>query len=136
MTKNPNKSKDLRIGNLIYYHFDNKELNPINVTLETIKNICYENYGYECFVGIPLGVKWLEKIGFRFIKRNMWELKIDFTTKLQWYENQDDYITLLVNNYKNGEKLESSYLALKHIRHINEVQNLFHSLAGYDLVVT
>ena len=84
---------------------------------------------------IKITPSWLEKLGFKFIIRNMWELKIDFYTKLQFYENQDDYITLYIKNYKDMAFHSETYTYLKHIKHIHEVQNLFYSLTGRELTV-
>lgn len=85
--------------------------------------------------GIKINTKWLEKLGFKFVIRNMWELKIDFYTTLQFYDNQDDYITLHIKNYKDMKFESETYTYLKHIKHIHEVQNLFHSLTGRELTV-
>jgi len=84
---------------------------------------------------VKITTKWLEKLGFKFIIRNMWELKIDFYTKLQFYDNQDDYITLHIKNYKDMVFESETYTYLKHIKHIHEVQNLFYSLTGRELTV-
>lgn len=84
---------------------------------------------------IKITTKWLEKLGFKFIIRNMWELKIDFYTTLQFYDNQNDYITLHIKNYKDMKFESETYTYLKHIKHIHEVQNLFHSLTGRELTV-
>lgn len=84
---------------------------------------------------IKITTSWLEMLGFKFVVRNMWELKVDFYTKLQFYNNQDDYITLHIKNYKDMKFESETYTYLKHIKHIHEIQNLFHSLTGRELTV-
>ena len=84
---------------------------------------------------IKITTKWLEKLGFKFIIRNMWELKIDFCTKLQFYDNQDDYITLHIKNYKDMAFKSETYTYLKHIKHVHELQNLYFALTQRELTV-
>lgn len=131
--------RDLRIGNYIKIRQDNFHFQEI---LQINKgSVCIEDAISDEFVGVdiievePIKISkdWVEKLGFIFIIRNMWELKIDFYTKLQFYENQDDYITLFVQNYNNGERISDTHLALKNVKHVHQVQNLYFALTGREL---
>lgn len=133
------KVRDLRIGNYIKTKEDDFHFHEI---LQINKgSICIEDAVSDEFVcvdiidvePIKISKDWLEKLGFIFIIRNMWELKIDFYTKLQFYENQDEYITLFVQNYNNGERISDTHLAIKNAKYIHQVQNLFFDLTGRDL---
>ena len=131
--------RDLRIGNCIKikedsFHFQEiLQINRGSICIEepiSDEFVCVDILDVE---PIKISKEWLEKLGFKFVIRNMWELKIDFYTKLQFYENQDDYITLFIQNYNNGERVSDTHLAMKNIKYIHQLQNLFFDLTGRDL---
>ena len=149
LAENGNKSKPLlcngfRQGNLFKIEND---IHFHNVLQINNGSLCFDDfYGdaedseYDCVnilevEPIKITTSWLEEVGFKFVIRNMWELKIDFYTKLQFYNNQDDFITLHIKNYQDMEFKSETYTYLKHIRHIHEIQNLYFALTGSELTV-
>ena len=131
--------RDLRIGNYIktkedkFHFYEILQINRGSICIEDAISDEFESVDIIDVEPIKISKDWLEKLGFIFIIRNMWELKIDFYTKLQFYENQDEYITLFVQNYNNGERISDTHLAIKNAKYIHQVQNLYFSLIGSEL---
>ena len=131
--------RDLRIGNYIktkedkFHFYEILQINRGSICIEDAISDEFESVDIIDVEPIKISKEWLQKLGFIFIIRNMWELKIDFYTKLQFYENQDDYVTLFIQNYNNGERISDTHLALKKVKYIHQLQNLFFDLTGRDL---
>lgn len=141
------KAKDLRIGNIIQVGGNTLETyqtyKPMVVRLDVIEAIAEENKErpdaiLSVFQPIRLTDEWLEKLGL--IKKNITEdmpegLKqpdIDEDGSI-WYNWVHGLFNLEIQS--NGEIWFEVYSHYKHVKYVHELQNLYYSLCGEELVL-
>ena len=112
------KATELRIGNLVQYHWNNKMKN-VSVYPDLIKALQFENSLYE---PIPLTEEWLLKFGFEFYEGE----KTFFNDS---YERNRVRL-----NYREDKKIfyweDRNNMELKYV---HQLQNLYFALTGEEL---
>ena len=112
-------AKHFRIGNYVQTIFSSLEYKRIKDSTGNypIIPIKITSMGVDCdFKPIPLTEEWLLKFGFTFNKEHGWfngdlfEFKINDLFELDWYENAP-------------------------LKHVHQLQNLYHALTGKELKI-
>jgi hypothetical protein len=133
------EAKDLRIGN--YFNAKKPRHNEKYVIVESIDfyeiNSSFRPYKIDDIEPIPLTDEWLVKFGL--IKKYLenpfeesgFELKED-GTKFYWWA---DGGTFNIEINPNGEVWFELYSHYNHIKYVHQLQNLYYSLTGEELVI-
>tara|TARA_R110002096_G_scaffold382312_1_gene576205 strand:+ start:6033 stop:6365 length:333 start_codon:yes stop_codon:yes gene_type:complete len=105
--------KDLRIGNLVNYHYKgNNHITTVNINLLTEIGRLIKTARIE---PIPLTEEWLVKFGF-----DGWDI--------------GSYTITLTNG--NFWILGCDKPLARNIKHVHQLQNLYHALTGEELIKT
>ena len=148
------KENELRIGN--YVTIDNnenwEEIKHIPMVVISIKykeegnysisvdmafeeDLFYNGFSqYERFIEpIPLTEEWLVKFGMKLYdgfseKRVIYIEKHKYDTSLITYSQKEGIV-----RFSNGEQKGSTLIP--HIKHVHQLQNLYHSLTGKELTI-
>jgi len=130
---------ELKIGNLVYYNGNHKEVGIVTSLqpkfypkyCETSKDIFIGLnqrhdivYNVKDIQPIPLTEEWLLKCGFERVENN-WKVLDNIVFKLSW-ERLAGLVLVLEN--------ESIFLA--HINYLHQLQNLYFALTGEELQIT
>jgi hypothetical protein len=133
--------KELRVGNFIYdagIDFDNggnkirsDDTELVVVTVEVMASIIkypFGNFNYHSYVPIPISPEWLERFNFEMDDDMeygiIWSFKISDDASIYW----NGFIEIEVRT-----KYVTTRYDLDHIKHIHQLQNLYHSLTGKEL---
>jgi len=124
--------RDLRIGNYIKIYGDKfhfQEVLQINRGSIGIEDDEFECVEINEVNPIPITEKWLTSLGFKFVIRNMYMLRLNNEIQLQFYENQDEFIVIAIGQYDSA----LIHTDLKKIKYIHQLQNLYFALTGEEL---
>lgn len=123
------RANELRIGNLVYFKFDN-ELTIHNIVGKDIQVMhkCERDYNEEseCYYPIPLTEDWLVKFGFNqnygvadseqyMVYQPIWIYEHE---RVYYSESYDDYFTFI-----------------KTIQYVHQLQNLYFAITGEELTI-
>jgi hypothetical protein len=122
------KASDLRIGNYI---------SPLGMGITVVEGFClwdgliqsshFAERGIEDFKAIPLTKEWLLKIGFEFAV-DTWYLNGFALWETEWGDDKGG--TGIGYFYELREK----GMMDKHIEYVHQLQNLYYSLTGEEIL--
>ena len=123
------KASELRIGNLI----TDIDGDVFNIKQE---NLCDFANGFINVEPIPLTEEWLLKLGFSMDDEylSMWINDYKYCFKYRdWAKNWAFYIEYTDSPHPKDEK--QKYPVSFDIRYVNQLQNLYFALTGYELTI-
>jgi hypothetical protein len=116
--------KELRIGNWVKVD----DLPIEQITLETFATLAQHPHTIGYFNPIPISPEWLERFNFEMDDDMeygiIWSFKISDDASIYW----NGFIEIEVRT-----KYVTTRYDLDHIKHIHQLQNLYHSLTGKEL---
>jgi hypothetical protein len=115
------KAKELRIGNLLYN--DNV---VVTIDARTIFDI-WDDAGLKKYKPIPLTEEWLLKLGFEKIYESNYRLKFDHKIHMECGYD----FSKVEDKSEEGFRYFGKYIK---IQHVHQLQNLFYSLCGEELL--
>lgn len=125
--------KELRIGNLVLVH-GVKLSEPKTKVLAIDKVVAQSCRNYD---PIPITPEWLERFGF---EKNHISSDMNFLVSIYpeyyggislYFDLNSDGLEILITTEHDTD--ECMFYPLKGIKHVHQLQNLFHSLTGQEL---
>jgi hypothetical protein len=116
------KSSELRIGNLVINNLNGEILKPCDVLCDGINTDNIEGLNYAFIEPIQLTEEWLLNFGFKkhHITHIVYELNGTALAVKIW---EDQFICFWGRTSTKSE-----------IKHVHQLQNLYHSLTGEELI--
>lgn len=129
------KANELRIGNIIHYNGNKKEIGVISkIAKSVVPNIDYvgidgrQDINYQCkhIKPIPLTEEWLKKFGFFIVETNKCvdAFKENFRYSIQQVDNSNQWF------WCDGETV------ITNLEFIHQLQNLYFTLTNKELKLT
>lgn len=119
------KANEVRLGNWVDFKESVSGKNWGNVTIDrNFFNHYDKNWVYE---PIPLTEEWLVKFGFYQEKEGNFNLDV--------IEDVGLYSRIYDNPFMFFLDVDSGVIELNHIKHVHQLQNLYHALTGKELTI-
>ena len=113
------KATELRIGNY-YYH-------PIALSFERMDDVDFISSFIEKFEPIPLTEEWLLKFGFE---------EVEYKNSVNgWVIDSKIWFEVSKFNYNHFMWSDDSRDIFTELKHVNQLQNLYHALTGNELTI-